>query len=350
MRFILLLCILSQAFRCAAQQDALATYVQTGIHRHDAGDYDGAIRLYDSAIAINPGYYLAYSEKSFSLFKAGKYQECADLCRQILKDFPKNEDNGKIYTNYASALDALGQAHEAIRIYSDGIRKYPHEHLLYFNRGITEYSEKDIDAAVKDMEESLRLSPGHAGSHQALAYCVFGSNRIASTMALAAFLLVEPKGPRAEKNLVLLNQALRKNISQQNDSNVTISLSMADLNGKPKRDDDFHLTELSLSLSAALDDEETAKGKTPAQLLEKKLEFLADAIPTKKGFFSHFYVPFFAGLQKAGLLEVASHYMYMSANNAIDFDWLQTNQDKVDKLREYVQNIQNWGVAAGRSQ
>jgi tetratricopeptide (TPR) repeat protein len=339
MRYLLLFFTLSLALRCSAQEDTLKAFLQAGIAKHDAGDYDGAIRQYDRIIAIDARYYLAYSEKTFSLFSAGKYQDCIDLCKQVLKDFPDNDQNGNIYTNYASAVDAQGSSMDAIKVYDQGIRKFPREHLLYFNRGITEYSQKDMDAAAKDMEESLRLSPGHPGSHQALAYCVYQQNRVAGIMALATFLLVEPTGPRAEQNLALLTQLLHKNISQKNDSNITITLSAESLNSKPKGDDDFHLTELTLDLAAAMDAEELSKGKTPAELLEKKLETLAEATPTKKGFFSNFYIPIFQGLQKAGLLEAASHIIYLSAKNPADQRWLRDNPDKAQELQKYLNNL-----------
>jgi len=336
MRYLPLFLALSLSIQCSAQTDTLKPYLLSGIAKHDSGDYDGAIRQYDLIISIDPKYYLAYSEKSFSLFQQGKYQECIDLCKQVLKDFPNNELNGNIYTNYASSLDALGQSRDAIEIYNKGIRKFPKEHLLYFNRGITEYTLKDLDAATKDMEESLRLSPGHPGSHQALAYCVYQKNRIAGAMALASFLLVEPKGPRAEKNLTLLIQLLHKNISQRSDSVVNISLSMDDLNTRGKGDDNFSPTEMLLTLTSAMDGEESKKGKTPAQLLEKKLEILAEATPTKKGFFSQFYIPFFAGLQKDSLLEAASHVMYLSAKDPADANWLQANPDKIQALQKHL--------------
>jgi tetratricopeptide (TPR) repeat protein len=336
MRCLLLFFTLFLTVRCSAQEDTLKAYLQAGISKHDAGDYDGAIRQYDRIIAIDPKYYLAYSEKTFSLFAAGKYPDCIDLCKQVLKDFSNNDLNGNIYTNYASALDAQGQSKEAIKVYTEGIRKFPHEHLLFFNRGITEYNQNDHDAAAKDLEESLRLSPGHAGSHQALAFCVYDNNRIAGALALATFLMVEPTGPRAEKNLATLTQLLHKNVSQKNDSNVTITLSADDLNTKQKGDDNFHQAELMLSLTAAMDAEEQSKGKTAAELLEKKLEILAEITPTKKGFFSNFYVPFFAGLQKASLLEAASHVMYLSAKNPSDQNWLRDNNDKVQQLQKYM--------------
>jgi tetratricopeptide (TPR) repeat protein len=197
-------------------------------------------------------YAISEFSASYSLFAAGKYPDCIDLCKQVLKDFSNNDLNGNIYTNYASALDAQGQSKEAIKVYTEGIRKFPHEHLLFFNRGITEYNQNDHDAAAKDLEESLRLSPGHAGSHQALAFCVYDNNRIAGALALATFLMVEPTGPRAEKNLATLTQLLHKNVSQTNDSNVTITLSADDLNTKPKGDDNFHQAELMLSLTGTV--------------------------------------------------------------------------------------------------
>jgi tetratricopeptide (TPR) repeat protein len=338
MRYLLLLLLsFSLAITCPAQQDSLATLLQEGMRLHDQGDYDGAIAKYDRIIATNSQYYLAYAEKSFSLFASGKYQDCADLCRKVLKEYSGNEKNGNIYVNYGSATDALGKPEEALKIYKEGIRKFPGYHLLYFNRGITEYIGKDYDDAVKDMEESLRLSPGHASSHQYLAYSIYPKNKIAAEMALVGFLLLEPTGQRAEKNLKLLLQILGANVQQKNDSNITISVNADMLNTKEKGEDDFHQTELMLSLTSAMDHSEVSKILTPAQLMEKKLEIFAEIKVGKKGFFSNFYVALFSDLKAANLLETASHVLYSSDKTGSDLGWLKDHQDRESEYEKWMQ-------------
>ena len=55
-----------------------------------------------------------------------------------------------MYSNYGTALDYLQKPDEAINIYSEGIKKFPADYNLYFNRGVTEYTQKDIEKATED--------------------------------------------------------------------------------------------------------------------------------------------------------------------------------------------------------
>src|ERR1700748_3514615 len=256
---MVLLLTFSLATGSQAQQDSLDNMLQAGMQLHDKGDYGGAIGQYDQIIGLNPHYYLAYAEKSFSLYQWGKYQDCIELCKKVLKEFTSNEKNGNIYVNYGSALDALGKPDEAIKIYKEGIRKFPGYHMLYFNKGITEYANKEYDDAVQDMEKWISLNPAHASSHQGLALSIYPKNKIASAMALTGFLLLEPTGERAENNLKMLQEILGANVQEKDEKNITITVSADMLDTKEKGEDDFHLTGFMLSVAGAADKTETSK-------------------------------------------------------------------------------------------
>jgi hypothetical protein len=191
------------------------------------------------------------------------------------------------------------------------------------------------------MEESLRLSPGHPSSHLYLASCIYSRNKIASAMAMVGFLLVEPTGQRAEKNLPVLLGILGQHVTQKNDSNVTISLNADALSTKEKGEDDFHMTEFMLAMATAADRTEASKGKSSTQLLEDKLKMLAEVSVKNKGFFSNFYVPLLAGLEKAGLLETACHMISLSAKENENLQWLQDHSDKVKELQAWMGNWAN---------
>lgn len=336
-QLMLLLLSISLAISSQAQQDSLDNMLQNGMQLSDKGDYSGAIAKYDQIIGSNSQYYLAYAEKSFSLYLWGKYQDCIDLCKKVLKEYSGNEKNGNIYVNYGSSLDALGKPADALKIYKEGIKKFPGYDMLYFNKGITEYSNKAYDDAVKDMEKSISLNPAHASSHQGLALSIYPNNKIASAMALIGFLLLEPRGERAEKNLKMLQEIFGSNVQQKDEKNITISVSPDMLDTKEKGEDDFHQTAFMLTMAGALDHSEVSKVITPAQLMEKKLEILAEIKVSKKGFFSNFYVTLLSDLQSAKLLETASHVILLSDKADADQQWLQDHQDKAEEYTKWME-------------
>ena len=317
------------------QTDSLAVILKEGTELHDKGDYSGAIAKYDAIIAANGRYFQAYYEKTFSLYQAGRFQECVDLSRQVLKDFSDEEGLKRIYDTYGSALDGLKDQDGAIRIYSEGIKKFPNYYLLPFNRGMTEFSRKQYDEAVKDYERAITLNRGHASSHQYLAYVIYPKNKMAAAMALTCFLLIEPKGKRAEKNLPILMKVLGANVEKKDDKTINITMMMPKEKSK-KEEDDFRNTEMLMSLTTAAAMGKEAKDTAAVDRLKGAMGILALANADKKGFFSNTYVSLLSGLEKAGLLETASHIAYMSAGDADNQRWLEENAEKVKDFSRYI--------------
>jgi tetratricopeptide (TPR) repeat protein len=331
--FPIIFLILSQSGY--SQAPSSEDLLKEGLELHDKGDYAGAIKKYDEILSHDDRYYMAYNEKGFSLYMAGKYDECIELSKATLKKFPDSIQNRNVYVNYGSALDALGRTDDAIHVYKEGIRKFPDFYLLPFNKGVTEYLSKKYDDAVEDFQRSATLKPTHASSHQFLAYAVYPKNKIAAAMALSTFLVLEPSGERAEKNLKILLNILLGNAEKKDEKNITVNLSMADLDVKGKRPDNFSATQLMISLSSATD---LAKDTVSAmKKLEAKLELLAIAAPEKKGFFSNYYVTWLSGLKENNFLETAAYLIYFTAKDEDDRTWLTANKDKVEALTQWTE-------------
>jgi len=317
--------------------DAITSSMKAGIALHDKGDYEGAIKIYDEVIKKDPHFFLAYYEKSLSLVTAGKYQDCADLSREIIKQFPTDKEILKVYSNYGTALDYLQKPDEAIKIYSEGIKKFPDNYNLYFNRGVTEYVHKDIEKATEDFKKSVSLNPMHASSHMYLAYCMKTTNKVASIMSISTFLILEPTGKRAESGAQFLSSLLGSNVEKKDEKNIVISMSPDMLDTKSKKEDDFHLTELTLTLGSALDLGESKKDLNIAEKMKEKLDVIGVIDGSKKkGFFTSFYVPFFKQMHTDSLMRTAAYIMSASADNKDVNSWLEQNKSHVEEFYIWV--------------
>ncbi|AEW00094.1 hypothetical protein A4D02_28830 [Niastella koreensis] len=323
----------------AQTDDAIASSMKAGIALHDKGDYEGAIKIYDSIIKKDPHFFLAYYEKSLSLLTAGKYQDCADLSGEIVKQFPEAKEIPKVYSNYGTALDYLQKPEEAIKIYSEGIKKFPGNYLLWFNRGVTEYSLKDLEKAAEDFKKSVSLNPMHASSHIYLAYCMQNTNKVASIMCVSTFLILEPTTKRSENAVKLLSSLLGRNVEKKDEKNITISLSPDLLDTKSKKEDDFHITELTLTFGSALDLGESKKDVNIAEKMKEKLDIIGVIDESKKkGFFTTFYVPFFKEMHRDSLMRTAAYIMNASADNKDVNNWLEQNKSHVEEFYKWVDN------------
>lgn len=334
MRMFILLFLLS--FSSLYAQDSANTLMDRGIALHDAGDYEGAIKLYDEVMKIDKDHYLAHYEKSYSLFSAKKYEDCIELSKQILKQYPDGPNNNGVYVNYATALEFLGKKEEAIKVYKKGIRRYPDFYLLPFNKAITEYNNKEYDEALEDLKQSVSLNPFHASSHIYLAYIQSGKNRIAAVMAMSVALLLETQGERTFNNLGLLEKLLKANVQQGDDKTITISLTSP---SKKVKEDDFQLAEMLMSLKAAAEYTAEHKKLSAEEELKSKLTGLTELAPEKKGFFSNFYLPFFIQMKADNQLETACYIIYASSGNAQNKQWLTDNGVKIEAFYNWMKDF-----------
>jgi Tfp pilus assembly protein PilF len=320
-----------------AQEGSANALVDSGVACHDSGYYDRAIAFYDQAIAVDPGYYLAYYEKSLSFFRATRMQECADLCKFILKRFPEGSENKGVYINYGSALDGLGKSDDAIAVYNKGIKKFPNVPLLHFNKAITLYLRKEYDDAADELKSAIFLNPSHASSHQFLAYSVYSSNKLGAVMALVNFLLIEPEGERAPKNLKILLQLLGGNVQQKDDKVINITMDMSNMNDKTP--DNFRSVEMLMSLTAASDYTEENKDKDVAQKLKRKLSIFPSASSgdkaKRKTFFHDYYLPFLEDMKTDNVLETACYIIYSSSEDTAVQQWLTANKNKVEAFYKW---------------
>ena len=153
--------------------------------------------------------------------------------------------------------------------------------MLHFNRGITEYQLKLYPEAANDFKNSVSLNPFHPSSHQSLAYCVYDKNKVAGMLALSVFLMLEPEGKRAEKNL------------------------------------------------------------SAAEKLKSKLELFGNAELTKAdaaGFFTEFYIPFFKQLNKDKQLLTACYIINATSDDPKTKKWLDKNKQTVKEFYDWLKD------------
>jgi Tfp pilus assembly protein PilF len=338
MRPLLLLAALVTSHLVFAQTE-ISKQMDSAIALHERGDYDKAIAIYDELIESYDQHYDAWQEKTLSLFAAKRYQDCIATCEMVLKKFSDNPANGRIYCNWASALDELGKPNEALRVFSQGIKKYPGEYLLHLNRGITHYKQNNNTEAANDMKSTILLNPLNASAHQFLAYSTYQQNKMAFVLSIATFLMLEPQGARAANNLELLLKVLGANVQQKDEKNINITLQAGMFNMKREGPDDFREQELAINFKAALDYDDKYKHLDAAQKLKNKLELFCDREGDRdsKGFFTPTYIPLLKQLRDDKLLETACYVMKSTSNDASVKHWLTSNHDKVEAFNKWMQ-------------
>jgi tetratricopeptide (TPR) repeat protein len=345
----LLTFLLSFVFCIVAYSQTADKLISEGIALHDKKDLEGAIAKYDAALKIEPTNCAAMYEKSLSLMEMKRYNDSEALLKKVLEDCKDAEYRRLSYVNYGTLLDYQKEPKKSIKVYEKGIKEFPDNYLLYFNKGITQLGIGDEEDAMESFKNAATRNPYHASSHNALARMVAGENRIPAILALVDFLLIESKGKRAEGNLELLNKLIMRGVQKTGEKSTTITLDAGMLDKKKKKDDDFSTAEFMLSLLAASNDVPDSLGaKTEGDRLSYKLQMLINIIDEEdkkdKGFFKNFYVPFFKEMKKNDLVTIASHIILSSSGDKAIDDWLKENKDDVEGFYRWFENYK-WMAA-----
>lgn len=97
----------------------------------------------------------------------GKVYEIPVPSESVMADYEatkttseSNPDDVEALIWYGRRTAYLGQYQEAIRIYSEGIAKFPNEPKLYRHRGHRYISIREYDKAIKDLEKAAELIEG----------------------------------------------------------------------------------------------------------------------------------------------------------------------------------------------
>ncbi|UOG76560.1 tetratricopeptide repeat protein [Hymenobacter tibetensis] len=337
---------LSTAGVALAQATSTAeALVQEGIALYDQGQYQKAVVSYNQALKLEPTNSTALYELALTYNALGRNAEAVELCKRLLK---QNADPGPaVYGTYGNALDGLHKPKEAVKMYEEGVKRYPNEGSLYFNLGITQANSlNQLDAAIASMQQAVRCRPEHANSHAALAELTLAQgNRIPALLETMRLLQLEPQSKRAEACLVRLDKMMGQGVKQTGEKSVTISLAqapVADANRKNSKPDNFAGMDLLLTMATALDLDEKNKNKPSSERLLEKLTTLCRAMgeaeaTQRVGFVWQHYAPYFVALEKQGHLPALVYSIQAARAEALPEvqAWLTQHPTQVEALQEW---------------
>jgi tetratricopeptide (TPR) repeat protein len=316
----------------SAQSDQVGAYMDEGVKRHDAGDYRGAIEQYRKALAIDPKSPVIFYELASSYYALKDYRQAIAYADTVFALHGSNAIDACILKG--SALDMIGQPQDAVKVYEQGLRTFPDDHLLAYNLAYTQYNLHDLENARDNVKKALLSEPSHASGHLLLGIFMQERNkRVRSVLALYNFLLLEPKGDRAVAALKMLDAELQEGVKRKGkDTHIEFN---------PDRDkDEFSSAELMLSMLEASKNLESNEGKTEQELFcantKTFLGMLGELKKSNKGFWWNFYVDYFASLAGSENMETFCYYVRQSAGEAPVMTWLSQHKEKVAALENWV--------------
>lgn len=187
------------------------SYYKRGILKQSVEKYKDAIFDFEKSIELNPKYFLAYSDKAYSLYyldknEKSKINNLYELCFELIEKLNIKYDFNMIYKEIATAYRdkgwicyqydeteeairytdvsikfneknddsynrkaiILGNSIEAISYYTQAISINNLSSTLYCNRGYANMKLNDMNGAIQDYYKSIRINPEYIRGHKEL--------------------------------------------------------------------------------------------------------------------------------------------------------------------------------------
>ena len=344
----LLMAIFTMVFAYGQETDEKLEKAETlckeGVALHDQGKFEEAIKKYDEALKVKPDYYLAMTEKAYSLYSMDKKSDAKKLIEKIIKKQPTDFDISHSYLMYANIVDDEGDQLKALEIYDKALEVVDAANTemmqqIYYNKAVvlsklTDENKKKVEdweyIMLSCLESSLRYMPYHPRSLSLLgkdveehgsyinALCCYAVFAMAADDAAD---LLEPvlagwkdkeltpnSGPRTTKTLNKVKEIQKRGYSEYG----------------------FLYDVFSETLPIACPDT------------------LGMPVPVcyAKDIFEDAYGPFFAELHRKGLLECFCHSIMKNSKSKYisNADWLASHKDEEKRMWKLFKDLQTFST------
>jgi tetratricopeptide (TPR) repeat protein len=137
-------------------------YNSRGLAFFDKGEFDLAIKDYNSAIEQRPSAAEYYVNRGTAFCEKGDFiRSLADLDKAI----SLKPGEYMAYNNRGNVLYRKGDLEPALADFNAAIKLKPSESMAYNNRGNVFHQKGEIDRAIEDFNKAIILNPGYADAY-----------------------------------------------------------------------------------------------------------------------------------------------------------------------------------------
>ena len=329
---LLALALLTAGAARGQQQTPLPTLVDArqvlrdAADLHEQGNYPAAIAKYQTVTSGDSSYARTQSELALSYLANKQYAEAAAASKQAIA---LHLYEAQPYDILATAEENLGHVPEALRVYAEGLRLFPYNHMLWYNQGVTQKDNGRYPEAQASFERSLALKPTHAASHLLLGVLAAQQGQTAHAMlGLMTFLALSPEAAGSHDVLVALEQLATNALQFEDKEKVAPFVP----NGP------FQELDLLLTSKVALRKDYVSRVKVDASAV-KQVQLLVEKFPAAGGpdepdFWLRAYGPLVAALRRDDNLTPFTYLLLTSADDKKPAQWVKANNKKTEKMGE----------------
>ncbi len=354
--FLFVFCLLSKIAISQEKPEIInvSDKILKGVELYENEKYEEALKEFEKVPESDTAYYTAVVEQVLTYYRLKRYEEGIAIGKKAMD--MNLYLSPELYTNMGCCYDNLEKYQDAINLYDEGIKHFPKNNLLVFNKAFSLSKLEKYKESLACYKKSSEMNPFHPGTHFALGVAAMNEGKTSLAMlAFSTYILMDPDSPTANSALVLLNEIVSTKYGEET---------------KPKNidvtdGDDFSDIDMLVANYVALDKKYKVKSSLTSNFVKQDY-LLFDKLPDNpdnKGFWYKLYVPFYKKLMKDNKFEIFSIYLLQaSANDAHKkivaknkaqlsafVDWLKENWDEMHRQYELSFNGKMQDVSVFRA-
>lgn len=212
-----------------------ATIVKA-IEQADNGGADRAAETLEKLCAKYPSETALRYELGYAQMKDYRYERAAKTFRSLRG---VAEMGALPWQMEGNALDLAGRRGDAVRVYRDGLNRFPNSGALIMELGTIRMQEEDYAGAIEMYERGVAADPDYAPNYYRAAWIHFHSDAPWDGIALAErFMAMELKGERVEEMSQMTFEAYEAliRLAVKEDRDGTIALTAMELGFTPQKE------------------------------------------------------------------------------------------------------------------
>lgn len=304
--------------------------IEKGVEFHDSNKYQEAINEFKKVNKNDTNFVLACLELANSYIANGQDSLAIDACDQASVLPSSFSPNILLYK--ANALDDLKKSDEAIKLYEEGIKKYPLNNSFYYELGVLKYNQGKYQEANDYIVQSIKCNPYHAASHNQMANIALKQGKLIPAMLAWQFYLMIDNSSNRARSIIGELEKMAKNEYEFKDVLKVDGLS---------EQDDFSELEALVRSKAALSNKYKSKLKLNFSIT-KQMQLIFEKITTvksDKGFYMEFYAPIFEAMNKKDYFEPYAYSILAGVDNGDVNSWMKKHKNETEEFARWFINF-----------
>ncbi len=172
--------------------------ITTAYALQEKSEYEKAIEEYSKVSVNDTNYAIARYEMGTCYLELEQFDNAKNVLRALIDEEIRFDFEQDVYSNLGLAFKRGGDTVKALEIYTEGIRKFPMDFRLYYNRGLTNEAYRNYQQAFEDFIACIQRNVYFAPGHLRLGIMAAHEEHYAeATMALITYFVLDPTSERA---------------------------------------------------------------------------------------------------------------------------------------------------------